>query len=134
MDPLEFEKVATLVYGVQRLDSSLTLITHWFTRTVAAQDDGAPDEKLSQRISAATSFFAARLAHDGAGDEYALVLNEVCQLEHLRENLLSSSETAGLNQYLSRMRQVHSSLADLIEKIGYPDIPSDFLRKHGISK
>ena len=132
MDPLQFEKVGTLIYGMQRLDSSLTSISHWLAPTVLVPDGASPDEKLSLRLTAATSFFAARLAHDDIGDEYAHVLIEVSLLEHLCANLLSSNGTAGLNQYLSRMRQAHSSLADVIEKIGYPDIPQNFLREHGI--
>jgi hypothetical protein len=124
-----YEAVGKLVYGVQRLDGILESLNVWLGSHVRDSMNTPVDEKYCDRASVASAHFAAHPRQDDVQGVYLHVLETVRDLE--KQCGLLKVEEIEVSSFLIQLRECHFALADVVDKLGWPDIKTDVLRTQG---
>jgi hypothetical protein len=133
MSTHDFERVGAFVYGTQRLDSVLSSLTGWLARTKSNIVPSSPDEKFNERAAVATAFFGESTNYDESRAQYFQILSKFRTLEKdLADFIRSGNLDGGLDARLAETRNLHFALAQVIEKLGYPEINPTILREQAV--
>lgn len=122
----KFEKAGSVIYGAQRLYSALEGLIEWFSKEMEGEKNGPVGLER-----AAINYFEKNNTSQDIRQKFIKIKNEITIMERNSKDLLKK-ESDELDSSLTIIRDLHFSLAQLFDDIGYSGIPSSLLRQRGL--
>ncbi|NIA00866.1 hypothetical protein [Massilia sp. CCM 8734] len=123
-----FEKIGSIIFGVQRLNGAVVSLTNWFRKEISKTEKNIEENLQSQEI--AEMYFAINNNLPKSKKDFFSIFDLLKLLDNDNPNLGSKNEDQ-IDSSLKQVKELHFLLADVIQDIGFPEIPPELLRQQG---
>jgi len=129
MEELDFVKIGSLIFGVERIDMVMTSLTEFMAERNGAEEEPLSASKIDRFARDGCTYFSQPGAKTTTKDKFDGVISHLSFLAQNMEEITSNGQTQKMDEALSACNEVHQLIAQIIEEVGYAKLPPSFMRE-----